>query len=84
MFKKGVNELTLNENIDKAYFYLQKAFQFTLVRIHEYPNYISQPIQIWRENNSILQDTVNYFGNDLYILENLIVWAGEFHKIYKK
>ncbi len=36
------------------------------------------------QNAGKIKETVVYYGEDLYMLETLIVWPGEFKRIYKK
>lgn len=50
LFEAGSFELIVNKNIDKAFLYFQQAFTFIYIQIHKYPDYKSEPINIWREN----------------------------------
>jgi hypothetical protein len=75
LLKLSENEYK-NGKFESAHYWIRKAFQFSLIQVHHYPNYKSQPVEIWMENAPKIEENVYYLDEELYMIENLVTWPG--------
>jgi hypothetical protein len=53
---------------ESAYMCLKEAFRFFMINVHSYPDYISFPITIWRENKEKVSECVHAYGENMFII----------------